>query len=335
MAEYGKTVLINFGTNVKNFFAALWETIKSGGSQAFQFDWTPLAKGFQEAAAVYRPVLNREMSGAEKDVDARIASLNAQVEKEQNAYLKRREKKENEANAKRIAEARDNAEEMMTIAQQMYASIIGESADAAGQIAGIPEPSGGGSSSDGKSQIVGLQDIFKRIQESAAGDDAASATAKATAQTATNTKFIADTIADTLRINTEALAEAKANKESVANRQAQNNSKIAEADISGEQNAAFMALQKRIDDRIQVLRDVQAAKENATASVANVAGFIGNAFSALTKGSFGGSQLSQLSKAQLDEQKKTTDAAVGTKSISEKMLSQLIQFNSKTFGGTV
>lgn len=41
------TAFINLGTNIRNFFSELWSFIKSGGTDSFEFDWTPLLDGFK------------------------------------------------------------------------------------------------------------------------------------------------------------------------------------------------------------------------------------------------------------------------------------------------
>lgn len=65
--------------NMANAFEAIWDYIASGGTQALEFTWEPIGKGFADVMADLPPVADREMSELEKQLRQQADAMGANL----------------------------------------------------------------------------------------------------------------------------------------------------------------------------------------------------------------------------------------------------------------
>lgn len=77
--DYTTTILINLGQNIRDMFTAVWDYISSGGTSGFNFNFTPLTKGFKSAISEWPGIADREMGALEKDLQDRMGGLTSDL----------------------------------------------------------------------------------------------------------------------------------------------------------------------------------------------------------------------------------------------------------------
>lgn len=77
--DIASTVFINIGENVREIFAELWDFIISGGTDAIEFDWTPLLQGAERAVEQLPNIPERAIGEWEKQLGAQIDGLTNNV----------------------------------------------------------------------------------------------------------------------------------------------------------------------------------------------------------------------------------------------------------------
>jgi len=64
MFDYGTTIFINLGKNIRNIMGEIWDFIKSGGTDAINFDLSPMTEGFKSTIKELPDFAEYEMTDA-------------------------------------------------------------------------------------------------------------------------------------------------------------------------------------------------------------------------------------------------------------------------------
>lgn len=79
MASATGTIMMNMGTNIKNNMIAIWNWIKSGGTESLALSWVPLLDGFKSTLSELPNVPERAMTELEKSMQAHSETLGTQL----------------------------------------------------------------------------------------------------------------------------------------------------------------------------------------------------------------------------------------------------------------
>jgi tape measure domain-containing protein len=72
-------IIVNMGTNIKNNMMAIWNWIKSGGTESLALSWVPLLDGFKSTLSELPNVPERAMTELEKSMQAHSETLGTQL----------------------------------------------------------------------------------------------------------------------------------------------------------------------------------------------------------------------------------------------------------------
>lgn len=72
-------IIVNMGTNIKNNMIAIWNWIKSGGTESLALSWVPLLDGFKSTLSELPNVPERAMTELEKSMQAHSETLGTQL----------------------------------------------------------------------------------------------------------------------------------------------------------------------------------------------------------------------------------------------------------------
>jgi hypothetical protein len=79
MASATGTIIMNMGTNIKNNMSAIWDWIKSGGTESLALSWVPLLDGFKSTLSELPNVPERAMTELEQSMQAHSETLGTQL----------------------------------------------------------------------------------------------------------------------------------------------------------------------------------------------------------------------------------------------------------------
>lgn len=156
------TSIKNFGENIKNFAGAVWNWMKSGFTD-WKFDWKPLGDGFKNTLAEFPKwaAITKSETTKELQIDADATSANlAKAAADYNKKIS-----DSIANAKKPKMPSSGAENARPPGTELTAI----------------DNKGGAGSDKSKMEFVGLEDFWKKTQESllkGAGDDPATKAAQ-------------------------------------------------------------------------------------------------------------------------------------------------------------
>lgn len=190
--KYSQTILLNFKDNVVNIWNEIVAFLDSRGKHMPNIQFKGLTDGYKKAAAVIQELPAFQLNTPERQrINQQIAMLEKELEDRQNDALKRREAKDNAENAKKRKQIEDlkKAREAADEEARKKNEERNQQQQQTDEPPDVPEAPVAAF----KASFVGVQDLFKQIQQSAAAPeetDAAAATAKNTKATADATKQI-------------------------------------------------------------------------------------------------------------------------------------------------
>lgn len=191
IGNFSLAILTNVGKNLGDFFIALWKFIKAGGQGAFEFDFTPLTEGFESAIKEIPNFTQRQMSETERVVAEAMNNIDADLAKR-------------EANLRKTffgggIGGASGVPGFVTAIVDPLQQLVKDALGLARLEADVRVPPfsattqvdetkiGDAVASASKASFVGLEDLFKRIQESAASGRVEERQAKAAEDTAKQT----------------------------------------------------------------------------------------------------------------------------------------------------
>ena len=112
MFDYGTTIFINLGKNIRNIMSEIWEFIKSGGTDAINFDLSPMTEGFKSTIKELPELAEYEMTDAfAKAIDnapafePKINASSSELDKLEQELANRKMKSTEKAAQKSVASA--------------------------------------------------------------------------------------------------------------------------------------------------------------------------------------------------------------------------------------